>query len=468
MTELWRRDAGELAGMIRTGETTSAEVVEAHLERIDQVNGKLNAIVHVMADEARAGAAAADAAIAAGRDLGPLGGVPFTIKENIDVAGLPTTHGLVALKDAVPAEDAPVVERMKAAGAVPIGRTNLPDMGLRIHTDNALHGLTRTPWEPNHTAGGSSGGEGSALASGMSPIGLGNDLGGSLRNPATCNGIASIKPTTGRVPGADTFPAPDGSITMQLLAVQGPMARTVDDVRIGLTALSGAHVRDPQSVPIPLNAPAAGTRKVAICAEPPGGATDPRVAELTRAAGRALEAAGCVVDEVTPPAYDEVINCWRTLVVSDITLGLPLLEPIVSPDAAAFLQMASQIEEPPSFDAIGTAWMNRQALMRAWDQFYADWDVVVTPTWAQLPFEHGADAVDVDGAVAALIDGARPVMPANVLAFPSAAVPVGLVDGLPVGVLVNGPRWSELLCLEVAEMIEAAGLAPTMPIDPTY
>ena len=216
---------------------------------------------------------------------------------------------------------------------------------------------------------------------------------------------------------------PDGSITMQLLAVQGPMARTVDDVRIGLTVLSGAHIRDPQSAPVPLEAPPAGTRKVAVCAEPPGGATDPRVAELTRAAGRALEAAGCVVEEVTPPAYDEVVNCWRTLVVSDITLGLPLLEPIVSPEAASFLKMASEIEPPPTFDAIGTAWMNRHALMRMWDHFYAQWDVVVTPTWAQLPFEHGADAVDVEGALAALIDGARPVMAANVLAFPSAAVP---------------------------------------------
>ena len=468
MTELWRRDAGELAGMIRDGETTSAEVIEAHLERIGAVNDKLNAIVHVMADEARAGAAAADEAVAAGRDIGPLGGVPFTIKENIDVAGLPTTHGLVALKDAIPAEDAPVVERMKAAGAVPIGRTNLPDMGLRIHTDNALHGLTRTPWEPNHTAGGSSGGEGSALASGMSPIGLGNDLGGSLRNPATCNGIASIKPTTGRIPGADTYPAPDGSIAMQLLAVQGPMARTIDDVRIGLTALAGPHRRDPRTVPVPLEGPQPGTRRVAVCAEPPGGATDPRVAELTRAAGRALQEAGCVVEEVTPPSYAEVIDCWRTLVVSDITLGLPLMEPIISAEAAAWLNMASEIEPEPSFDAIGTAWMNRQALMRAWDEFYAQWDVVVTPTWAQLPFEHGADAASIDGALAALIDGARPVMPANVLGFPSAAVPVGIVDGLPVGVLVNGPRWSELLCLDVAEMIEGAGLAPTTPIDPTY
>ena len=468
MTELWQQGAGELAGMIRQGETSSAEVVEAHLDRIDQVNGKLNAIVHVMADEARAGAAAADAALAAGEDLGPLGGVPFTIKENIDVAGLPTTHGLVALKDAIAPVDAPVVERMKAAGAIPLARTNLPDMGLRIHTDNALHGLTRTPWEPDHTAGGSSGGEGSALASGMSPIGLGNDLGGSLRNPATCNGIASIKPTTGRVPTADTYPAPDGSITLQLLAVQGPMARTVEDVQIGLTALAGAHHRDPHSVPVPLLPPTPGTRRVAVCAEPPGGATDPRVAQLTRAAGQALEAAGCVVEEVTPPRYDEVIDTWRTLVISDITLALPLLEPIVSPQAAAFLHMASETEPPPSFEAIGAAWMTRAALMRDWDAFYAEWDVVITPTWAQLPFAHGADAADADSAVATLVDGARTVMPANVLAFPSAAVPVGMVDGLPVGVLVNGPRWSELLCLEVAELIEAAGLAPTTPIDPTY
>lgn len=468
MTELWRRDAGELAGMIRDGEASSAEVIEAHLERIEEVNGKLNAIVRVLADEARAGAAAADAALAAGQDLGPLGGVPFTIKENIDLAGFPTTHGLAALADAVPTQDAPVVERMKAAGAIPLARTNLPDLGLRIHTDNALHGLTRTPWEPNHTAGGSSGGEGSALASGMSPIGLGNDLGGSLRNPATCNGIASIKPTTGRVPAANTFPEADSSITMQLLAVEGPMARTVDDVRIGLTAISGAHPRDPHSVPISLDGPTPGVRRVALCAEPPGGATDPRIAELTRAAGRALEAAGCVVEEVTPPRYDDVIACWRTLVVGDITLALPLLEPIVSPEAAAFLRLASEIEPPPTFDTIGAAWMNRQALMREWDGFFAEWDVVVTPTWAQLPFEHGADAASAEGALTTLIDGARPVLPANVLAFPSAAVPVGMVDGLPAGVLVNGPRWSELLCLEVAELVEAAGLAPTTPVDPTY
>ncbi len=179
MSELWQYGAGELAAMIRSGDTSSGEVVDAHLARIDAVNAKVNAIVHVMADGARAAAEAADAAVAAGDVLGPLHGVPFTIKENIDTAGLPTTHGVVALKDAIAPQDAPVVERMKAAGGVPLARTNMPDLGLRIHTDNALHGLTRSPWHPDHTAGGSSGGEGSALATGMSPIGLGNDLGGS-------------------------------------------------------------------------------------------------------------------------------------------------------------------------------------------------------------------------------------------------------------------------------------------------
>ncbi len=275
MTELWQHGAGELAAMIREGETSSLDVIDAHLRRIEQVNGSVNAIVRVLADDARAAAQAADAALAAGKDLGPLGGVPFTIKENIDVADLPTTHGLQALADAIAPLDAPVVERMKAAGAVPLARTNLPDMGLRIHTDSELHGLTLNPWHPERTAGGSSGGEAVALATGMSPIGLGNDLGGSLRNPASCCSIASIKPTLGRVPSASTYPGPDASITLQLLAVQGPMARTVADVRLGLAALSGAHVRDPQSVPLPLTAPEPARRRVAVMAEPPGGTTDP-------------------------------------------------------------------------------------------------------------------------------------------------------------------------------------------------
>ncbi len=465
MTELWERGAEELAGMIRTGETTSAEVVSAHLSRIEAVNGDLNAIVRVMADEARAGADTADKALATGESLGPLGGVPFTIKENIDVAGVPTTFGLNALAEAVAPVDAPMVERMKAAGGIPLARTNMPDMGLRVHTDNALHGLTRNPWHPDHTAGGSSGGEGAALASGMSPIGLGNDLGGSLRSPASCCSIASIKPTLGRVPGADTYPAPDDALFSQLLSVQGVMARNVADVRLGLSIVAGAHHRDPHSVPVPLSDPAPARRKVAVMVEPAGGQTHPGVAAATRAAADALANQGCIVEEIAAPRFEEVTDLWFGLVLGGVHMALPLLAPILSPEALAFLQFAEQIRDAPTLDSNEELWMRRQSLMREWAGFFNQYDVLLTPTWTEPPFKHGLDAESAEDALAVLMQ-ARAVMPANALGLPSAAVPAGMADGLPVGVLVNGPYWSELLCLEIAEMIEAAGLGPAMPIDP--
>src|SRR5277367_5991006 len=205
-TRLWQRTAGDLARMIAGRQVTSAEVVEAHLLRIEAVNPRVNAIVRVMADEARAGASMADQAVAKGEKLGPLHGVPCTVKENIDVAGLPTTWGVPALAGAVVPLDAPVVQRMREAGAIPIGRTNLPNMGMSVSTDSTLYGVTRNPWNSQRTAGGSSGGEAVALATGMSPMGLGNDLCGSLRNPANACGIASIRPSTGRVPHAGFVP----------------------------------------------------------------------------------------------------------------------------------------------------------------------------------------------------------------------------------------------------------------------
>src|SRR5258708_39676623 len=180
--------------MIRDREVSSREVVQAHLDRIEAGNPGVNAIVRVPGDEALTAADKADGEVAGGAQLGSLHGIPFTVKENIDLAGPATTQAVRALADAVAPVDAPQVERLRAAGAIPIGRTNLPDFGLRVHTDSFLHGLTRNPWNPQRTAGGSSGGEAAALATGMSPFGLGNDLGGSLRNPAHCCGVASIKP----------------------------------------------------------------------------------------------------------------------------------------------------------------------------------------------------------------------------------------------------------------------------------
>ena len=249
MSELWCRSALELAAMIRDGEVSSREVVQAHLDRIEAVNPHLNAIVRLLPDQALAAADAADRAVADGAGLGPLHGVPLTVKENIDLAGTPTTNGIPALAEAVAPVDAPQRERLRAAGAIPVGRTNLPDFGLRVHTDSALHGLTRNPWNPQRTPGGSSGGEGAALATGMSPLGLGNDLGGSLRNPAHCCGIASIKPSTGAVPAATVIPPEDYPITYQLMTVEGVMARRVADVRAAFTVMAGQHPRDPLSVP---------------------------------------------------------------------------------------------------------------------------------------------------------------------------------------------------------------------------
>jgi amidase len=443
-------------------------VVNAHLARIDAVNPALNAVVRVLADEARAGAAMADRRLAAGETVGPLHGVPFTVKENIDMAGLPTTWGVPALAEAVVSADAPIVERMRAAGAIPIGRTNLPDMALRLHTSSSLHGLTRNPWHPGRTAGGSSGGEAAALASGMSPIGLGNDIGGSLRNPANACGIASIRPSAGRVPDAGYMPAEDRLMAVQLMNVQGPMARRVADVRLGLQVLKGAHPRDPWSIDAPFDGPAlARPIRVAVLAEPPGGSTDPKIAATVRHAAQALADAGYVVEEVCPPRYEDAISCWARLIMADFQSVLEMLTPMMGADAVAFLNNFNQAI-PPLADL--AAWshlmVERDGIARAWSTFMADRPLLLSPTWSQLPFEHGFDSATPAGSVA-VKELMRPVVPANLLGLPSACVPAGRDEatGLPIGVLITGRRLREDLCLEAAEAIEAR-LGVMTPIDP--
>jgi amidase len=463
--ELWRCGAGELAGMIAAGVVSSREVVSAHLARIDEVNPAVNAVVRVLTDDALAAADAVDRARAAGDPLGPLAGVPVTVKENIDLAGTPTTHGLTDLAEAIATVDAPVVERLRAAGAIPLARTNLPDMGLRIHTDSGLHGRTRNPWHPDRTAGGSSGGEAVALATGMSPLGLGNDLGGSLRNPASCCGIASIKPTSGLVPHATSIPAEDDPPAFAHLAVQGPMARRIADVRLGLSILAGPHPRDPFSVPVPVDqGPLGRPLRVAVLAEPPGGTTHPEVASRVRAAAEALAAAGAEVSEQIPPRYEEVIEVWAALVLVDVATLLPLFDPLLSADARAFITVPLANRPPPELGAYVQAWMQRQSLARSWGHFFESVDVVLSPTWTQLPFEAGWDVASPEN-IEATLELFRPVLPANALGLPSACAPAGLVDGLPVGVLLTGAPWRDGVCLDAAEVVEAA-LAPDVPIDP--
>ena len=204
-TELWRMSATNLAQVIRSGQTSSQEVIQAHLWRIEAVNPAVNAVTVVLGEQALDAAKAADRMVAAGGELPPLHGVPFTVKGNIDLVGTPTTQGAKTLVGIYPTLDAPVVQRLKAAGAIPIGRTNCPTFAVRWHTDSELHGPTMNPWDRSRTAGASSAGEAAALATGMSPLGLGNDGLGSLRHPAQCCGIAALKPTLGRVPQASSI-----------------------------------------------------------------------------------------------------------------------------------------------------------------------------------------------------------------------------------------------------------------------
>lgn len=468
MTAVWQRSAQELATLIASKQVSSAEVIEAHLARIDAVNPKLNAIVRVLADEARAAAAEADRQVAAGATLGPLHGVPFTVKENIDMAGLPTTWGVKALASAVVPIDAPVVERMRAAGAIAIGRTNLPDMALRVHTDSSLHGLTRNPWNAERTAGGSSGGEAVALATGMSALGLGNDIGGSLRNPANACGIASIRPSAGRVPDAGFVPTEDHLLAVQLMNVQGPMARTVGDVRLALQVLMGAHPRDPWSISAPLAGSAmARPIRVAVLPEPPGGSCDLVVAAVVRQAADALANAGYDVVQACPPRYEEAVAVWTQFLLGDFALVMAQLEPLMGDAGKAFLAFFN-MAVPPLADtaAMSQLFVQRDGIARAWSQFLAEHPLLLTPTWTQLPFEHGFDAATAQGA-AATAEMIRPVMPANLMGLPSACVPAGrdVATGLPIGVLLTGQRFREDLCLDAAEAVEARYGLKT-PIDP--
>lgn len=463
--ELWRRGATELASLIASREVSSREVVQAHIDRIEQVNGHLNAIVRRLDESALAAADAADAVTLRGAPLPPLHGVPFTVKENIDVAGTPTTNSIVALKDAMAPRDAPIVERMRSAGAIPIGRTNLPEMGLRVHTDSALNGLARNPWHPNRTTGGSSGGEGSALASGMSPIGLGNDIGGSLRNPAHCCGVASIKPTQHVLPFATDIPPTALGLASELMFTDGVMARRVRDVRVGFDIVRGSHPRDPYSLDAHLHdVPADRPLRIAVMADVPGGRTDSGIASVVRASAQLLASLGHSVTEVNPPEIEDVFATWGATLNSDLTVLEPLLDMIMSPDSRRFLTLTKPAFAAPDLASVVMLQSHRYELAAKWKAFFNEHDVLLCPTWALPAFEHGFDIISEQTALE-VIETFRPVMPANLFGSPAAVVPAGVVDGLPVGVQVLSWRHHDHACLTVAQIIDDA-LGVSTPIDP--
>jgi amidase len=304
----------------------------------------------------------------------------------------------------------------------------------------------------------------------MSPIGLGNDIGGSLRNPANACGIASIRPSAGRVPDAGYVPREEYLLAVQLMNVQGPMARRVADVRLGLRILIGAHPRDPWSVDAPFEGPPLiRPLRVTVLAEPPGGSTDPVVAATVRRAAEALADAGYEVEEVCPPRYEDAISCWARLLLGDFASVLEPLVQLMGADAVTFVNSVNQ-SVPPLADptAFSNLMVERHGIAKAWSTFMAGRPLLLSPTWTQLPFTHGFDTATPEGTTATM-EMIRPVVPANLLGLPSACVPAGRDEatGLPIGVLVTGPRLREDLCLEAAEAIEVR-LAVNTPIDPVH
>ena len=463
MAELWTKSAGELARMIAAGEVSSREVVTAHFDRIAAVNGRVNAVVELLTDQALAAADAADAHRAAGKPLGAFHGVPFTVKTNIDYEGSPTHEGAEALKDLIAPSDAPVVERMKAAGGIAIGRTNMPDFGLRINTESSLCGPAHNPWDHDRTVGGSSGGEGAAIATGMSPIGLGNDIGGSVRNPAYANGIASIKPGFGRIPAGNETAAMNSTLSAQLMLDQGVLARHVSDVRRGLEAVMGAHRRDPFAVDAPLAGPSV-SRRVALVTNPDGGTTHPNVIEGVRRAGEALERAGYEVEEVSPPLLVESYIAWSELMMADTHILRPLLETVMGPEGLRFIDLTNSQFPAPTTESIFNSHLLRDRVAKAWQAFLFEYPLIVGPTWTQPPFHLGFDIKDAESANAVL-ELFRFVLPANLLGLPAACVPTGVIDGLPVGAQIISRRLREDLCLDAAEAVER-DLGVITPIDP--
>lgn len=463
--EWWRQSASELAQRIRDKEVSSREVLESHFARIEAVNPRVNAIVESRAEVALEEARRADERTARGEPVGALHGVPFTVKINIDVTGSATSEGMTALKDLIASSDSPTVAKLRGAGAIPIARTNMPDFGLRITTESEMYGDTHNPWAHGLTAGGSSGGEAAAIATGMSPLGLGNDLGGSLRNPAYCNGIASIKPSIGRVADAnDTqmFPAP---LAFQLMVVQGVLARTVGDVRLGLRTVMGSDPRDLQAIDAPLEGPAR-PRRVALVPEPAGGTTDPDVAEGVREAGRALEAAGYDVEEISPPELEFSYVAWAELVLTMLSQARPVMDTVMGEGGRRFLDLATAHLDLPVPDSASefSMHMNRQLIAQGFSRFLASYPLIVGPTWTQKPFRLGFD-IESEETARQTLELFRFVLPANVLGLPAACVPTGVRGGLPTGVQVMGGRLREDLCLDAAEAIERHCGVLT-PIDP--
>ena len=464
MTELWRLSATELAHLIRSRKVSARQAAEAALQRLDAVNPQINAIVEHRPDLVLEQADCVDRKLDRGEDPGTLAGVPVTVKINTDQAGFATTNGTRLQKDLVAKTNSPAVDNLVRAGAVLLGRSNAPTFALRWFTSNLIHGATRNPRDPSLTPGGSTGGGAAAVASGIGHLALGTDIGGSLRYPAYACGVHGLRPTLGRVPAYNAS-SPERAIGPQLMSATGAIARTIEDLRVGLIAMSAPDARDPWWVPAPLDGPLVPLQ-ASMCLRPGGLQIVREVEAAILDAGRRLSDAGWQVKEIedTPP-IQEAAEVQEALWLGDgfaelADAAMREGDPGALAVVAAFRAKAETF--PP--DVVARSLLRRATLAREWQIFLVKHPVLLLPVSAELPFP---DGFDLQGEAsfqrvwnAQLVLRALPAM-----GLPGLTVLTNLIGSVPVGVQIVAGRYREDLCLRAGKAIEARGTPPS-PIDP--
>ena len=464
MQDLWRLSAIDLAALVRSKKVSAKEAVAAALARLDAVNPKINAVVDHRSDDVLKEASRVDAAIARGEDAGPLAGVPVTVKVNIDQEGFATTNGLKLQAGAIAKSNSPVIDNLRKAGAVILGRTNCPAFSYRWFTTNLIHGDTKNPRDPGVTPGGSSGGAGAAVAAGIGHIAHGTDIAGSIRYPAYACGVHGLRPTVGRI-AAFNAALPERTIGPQISAVSGPLARTIADLRIALAAMSSKDVRDPWWVPAPLEGPPV-PKRAALCLNPDGLDPVPEVKAAVADAGRRLARAGWTVEEIsTTPPMREAADWQTKLWLGDgYEAQLEAAEKEGDPGALACLRGNRTKVFPFDQAAFSKALTRRATLTREWLQFFETYAVLLMPVSGELPFPDNLDRKD-DASFARVWRAQLPQIAIPFMGLPGLTVSTGLVGKIPVGVQVVSGRYREDLCLVAGEAIEAGGVPPS-PIDP--
>ena len=448
-----------MAEQIRKKKISPLQLVEAHLVQIEKLNPRLNAFVHIDAERALEAAVTAEAAVMEGKTLGPLHGVPVSVKSSLAVAGTRCESGTRLRNGFMPDRDAPLVARLRAAGAIVLGTTNAPELLMAWETDNLLYGRTNNPWNLERTPGGSSGGEAAALAAGMSAGGVGSDGGGSIRVPAHFSGICGLKPTPGRIPATGHYPIPAGPFA--LIGVVGPMARTIADLKVLFEVMQGPDVGDTCAAPVPVRWPSDGeTKKLRIGYFEDDGRT-PVTAETRAAVGiaaQALRSAGFQVERFRPEGLEEARQLWwKYFVVAGGMLLGPMFkgrESDLSPILKQFLEY-SEAEPALTAPTLLHAWMQRDELRARCFRQLEEYPILLCPAAAIPAFRHGERSWQVEGKTVNYLDAWSYTEFFNLLGNPAAVVPVGnSAEGLPIGVQIVGRPWEEEQVLTVAAALE--------------